>query len=135
MQLTFWQIYGGMATLSYASVQDGVILYPDLIKVQVRMDNLHVVGLEARHYLTSHTQRADLRPSVSEEEARGALSDRLTNVTGRLCVIPQNGREYLCWEFTGDYHDNTYFVYIDALTGKQRDIQLLVQTSLGPKAS
>lgn len=135
MQLTFWQIYGGMATLSYASVQDGVILYPDLIKVQVRMDNLHVVGLEARHYLTSHTQRADLRPSVSEEEARGALSDRLTNVESRLCVIPQNGREYLCWEFTGDYHDNTYFVYIDALTGKQRDIQLLVQTSLGPKAS
>jgi len=135
MQLTFWQIYGGMATLSYASVQDGVILYPDLVKVQVRMDTLEVVGIEARHYLTSHVRRANLRAGVSMEEAQKALSERLEDVTGRLCVIPQGGYEYLCWEFTGTYHDNTYFVYIDAHTGQQRDIQRLVQTSIGPKAS
>ena len=135
MHLTFWQIYGGMATLSYAAVQEDVVLYPDLIKVQVRMDTLEVVGVEARHYLTSHTQREHLTPAVSEEEARGAISERLKNVTSRLCLIPQNGQEYLCWEFTGDYNGNTYFVYIDATTGRQRDIQQLVQTSIGPKAS
>ena len=135
MLLTFWQIYGGMATLSYASVQDGVILYPDLVKVQVRMDTLEIVGVEARHYLTSHTQRDNLMPTLDENAARAALSERLQNVTARLCVIPQNGQEYLCWEFTGEYNGNTYFVYIDAQTGKQRDIQRLVQTSIGPKAS
>lgn len=135
MQLTFWQIYGGMATLSYASVQDGVVLYPDLIKVQVRMDTLEVVGVEARHYLTSHTKRENLTPAISEAEARNALSERLENVTSRLCLIPQNGQEYLCWEFTGDFNGNTYYVYVDAMTGRQRDIQQLVQTSIGPKAS
>lgn len=135
MHLTFWQIYGGMATLSYAAVQDGVVLYPDLIKVQVRMDTLEPVGLEARHYLTSHTQRENLTPFVSEQEARQMISDRLENVSSLLCVIPQNGYEYLCWEFTGEYRDNTYFVYIDAVTGQQRDIQRLVQTQFGPKAS
>ena len=72
---------------------------------------------------------------MSEEEARGAISERLKNVTSRLCLIPQNGQEYLCWEFTGDYNGNTYFVYIDATTGRPRDIQQLVQTSIGPKAS
>lgn len=135
MQLTFWQIYGGMATLSYAALQDGVVLYPDLIKVQVRMDTLEVVGVEARHYLTSHTQRENLTPAISEAEARAALSERLQNVTSRLCLIPQNGQEYLCWEFTGEYNGNTYYVYVDAMTGKQRDIQRLVQTNEGPKAS
>lgn len=135
MHLTFWQIYGGMATLSYAAVQDGVILYPDLVKVQVRMDTLAVVGVEARHYLTSHMQRENLTPAVSEEAARSAVSDRLENVTSRLCLIPQNGQEYLCWEFTGEFNGNTYYVYIDANTGRQRDIQRLVQTSIGPKAS
>ncbi len=135
MQLTFWQIYGGMATLSYAAVQDGVVLYPDLVKVQVRMDTLEVVGVEARHYLTSHTKRENLTPAISEAQAREKISDKLKNVTARLCLIPQNGQEYLCWEFTGDYNGNTYFVYIDATTGRQRDIQQLVQTSIGPKAS
>lgn len=135
MHLTFWQIYGGMATLSYAAVQDGVVLYPDLVKVQVRMDELEVVGIEARHYLTSHTRRENLTPEISEMAARGAISERLENVTSRLCLIPQNGQEYLCWEFTGEYNGNTYFVYIDAMTGRQRDIQRLVQTSIGPKAS
>lgn len=135
MHLTFWQIYGGMATLSYAAVQDGVVLYPDLIKLQVRMDTLAVVGVEARHYLTSHVRRENLMPAISEAEARAAISERLENVTSRLCLIPQNGREYLCWEFTGEYNGNTYFVYIDAMTGRQRDIQKLVQTSIGPKAS
>lgn len=135
MHLTFWQIYGGMATLSYAAVQDGVVLYPDLIKVQVRMDTLEVVGVEARHYLTSHTKRENLQPAISEEEARGAISERLEIAESRLCLIPQNGQEYLCWEFTGEFNGNTYYVYIDAMTGRQRDIQRLVQTSIGPKAS
>ncbi|MBR5232352.1 MAG: germination protein YpeB [Clostridia bacterium] len=135
MHLTFWQIYGGMATLSYAAVQEGVVLYPDLIKVQVRMDTLEAVGIEARHYLTSHVRRENLTPAVSEKEARQAISNRMSNVSSQLCVIPQNGREYLCWEFTGDYNGNTYYVYIDAMTGRQRDIQRLVQTQFGPKAS
>ena len=134
MQLTFWQIYGGMATLSYAAVQDGVLLYPDLVKVQVRMDTLQVVGVEARHYLTSHTLRSQLTPAISEEEARGAVSDRLQNAEARLCVIPQGGSEHLCWEFTGEYNGNTYYVFIDAHTGRQRDIQRLVQTGVGPMA-
>lgn len=135
MQLTFWQIYGGMAMLSYAAVQDGVLLYPDLVKVQVRMDTLKVVGLEARHYLSSHTQRGSLTPALTQAQARERVSERLENVTGRLCVIPLEGREYLCWEFTGEYNGNTYYVYIDAHSGQQRDIQRLVQTSIGPKAS
>ena len=132
MALTFWQVYAGMATLSYAAVQDGVILYPDLIKVQVRMDTLAIVGLEARRYLSSHTQRSSLTPAVSQEEAQGAVSERLNVRQARLCVIPQNSRELLCWEFTGDYNGDTYYVYIDAQTGRQADIPKLVQSASGP---
>lgn len=134
MQLTFWQLYGGMATLSYAAVQDGVLLYPDLVKVQVRMDTLAIVGLEARHYLSSHTRRDGLKPSLSRERARAAVSERLTVTADQLCLIPLNGKEILCWEFTGEYAGQTYYVYIDAQTGRQRDIQRLVAAPEGPKA-
>ena len=134
MELTFWQMYGGMATLSYAAVQDGVLLYPDLIKIQLRLDTLAVVGLEARHYLSSHTRRGNLTPAVSRSQAQAAVSERLTVTGARLCVIPLNAREYLCWQFTGAYNGQTYYVYIDAQTGAQRDIQRLVVSSEGPKA-
>ncbi len=135
MRLTFWQIYGGMATLSYAAVQDGALLYPDLIKVQLRLDTLAVVGWEARHYLSSHTPRAGLAPAVSQEEAQGAVSERLRVTAAQLCLIPQNRREVLCWEFTGEYNGHTYYVFIDAATGRQADIQRLVDGENGPKAS
>ena len=134
MRLTFWQMYGGMATLSYAAVQQGVVLYPDLIKLQVRLDTLEVVGLEARRYLSSHAPRQQLTPAVSREEAEGAVSERLSLRESQLCVIPLNRQEYLCWEFVGEYNDQTYYVYIDALNGRQRDIQRLVEGSDGPKA-
>lgn len=132
MQLTFWQIYAGMATLSYAAVQQGVLLYPDLVKVQVRMDTLGIVGLEARHYLTNHTQRDGLLPTLSQEEAQGAVSERLSIRSAQLCLIPQSNTERLCWEFTGEYQNDTYYIYIDAQTGQQADIQKLVQTAAGP---
>ncbi len=134
MRLTFWQIYGGMATLSYAAVQDGALLYPDLIKVQIRLDTLSVVGWEARHYLSSHTRRDHLTPAVSQEEAQGAVSERLQITGSQLCLIPQNRRELLCWEFTGHYNDQTYYVFIDAKTCRQVDIQRLVNGENGPKA-
>lgn len=134
MQLTFWQIYAGMATLSYAAVQQGVLLYPDLVKVQVRMDTLAIVGLEARRYLTNHTRRDGLTPALTQEEAQGAVSQRLSIRSAQLCLIPQNSAERLCWEFTGEYQNDTYYIYIDAQTGRQADIQKLVQTPSGPKS-
>ncbi|MBQ7455167.1 MAG: germination protein YpeB [Clostridia bacterium] len=134
MRLTFWQMYGGTATLSYAAVQDGALLYPDLVKVQLRLDTLAVVGWEARHYLTSHTERAGLSPALSREEAESRVSPRLQIKSAQLCLIPVNRGEALCWEFTADYGGQTYYVYIDAQTGRQRDIQRLVVTDSGPKA-
>lgn len=134
MELTFWQMYGGMATLSYAAVEEGVLLYPDLVKLQLRLDTLAPVGLEARHYLSSHRPRNDLSPAFSRPEAQARVSPRLEIVGARLCVIPLNRREYLCWEFTGVCDGKTYYVYIDAATGEQRDIQRLVESEYGPGA-
>ena len=134
MELTFWQMYGGMATLSYAAVEEGVLLYPDLVKLQLRLDTLAPVGLEARHYLSSHRPRNDLSPALSRAEAQARVSPRLEIVGARLCVIPLNRREYLCWEFTGVCDGKTYYVYIDAATGEQRDIQRLVENEYGPRA-
>ena len=58
-------IYDGLAVINFVALQDGVLLYPDLVKVQVRMDTGEIVGMEANNYLMNHTVRTALSPSAS----------------------------------------------------------------------
>lgn len=62
---SFFQQYDGLAVVNFASVQDGVLLYPDLVKVQVRMDTGAVIGLEANNYLMNHEDREIPVPMLS----------------------------------------------------------------------
>lgn len=129
---SYYQQYDGMAVISFAALQDDVVLYPDLIKVQVRMDTGAVIGLEARHYWMNHTIRERLIAKLSEAEAKAYVSDKLKITSARLCVIPISdglgtGRtEALCWEFDGSWEDNRYLIYIDAETGKELEVLKVV---------
>lgn len=127
MEANHYQIYGGMAVINFVAVQDGVLLYPDLIKLQLRMDTGDVVGMESNNYLMNHVSRESLEPPVDEAEARAAVSPRLAVVDSRLCVIPWHDEEKLCWEFSGWYEENEYRVYIDATTGEEREVLLLIR--------
>ena len=57
MARTFFQVYEGVAVLSFAPRENHVLLYPDLVKVQLRMDTAEVVGLETRAYHQHHRSR------------------------------------------------------------------------------
>ena len=132
MEPSFTQQYDGLAVISFAAVQDGVTLYPDLVKAQVRMDTGEVVGLEANNYWMNHTERENLAPQVDEQQALRAVSGRLTVTGSRLCVIPvddglDSGKtEKLCWEFAGEWNGSRYFVYIDAETGEEEKVLKVV---------
>ena len=132
MEPSFTQQYDGLAVINFAAVQDGVTLYPDLVKAQVRMDTGEVVGLEANNYWMNHTERENLAPQVDEQQALRAVSGRLTVTGSRLCVIPvddglDSGKtEKLCWEFAGEWNGSRYFVYIDAETGEEEKVLKVV---------
>lgn len=131
MTPTYFQVYEGVAVVNFAATQGACILYPDLIKVQVRMDTAQVVGFEANHYLMNHTPRAGTTPSLSAEDAMGAVSALLTVESTRLAIIPKDMNELLCWEFKGMYLGRAYLVYIDANTGEQADILKLIEDASG----
>ena len=126
MEPSFYQRYDGMAVINFAAVQDEVLLYPDLIKVQVRMDTGEVVGMEANNYLMNHVTRQQLMPVLTAEQAQEWISDRLAIERVRLCVIPQEDGERLCYEFAGTYGGLYYLVYIDARHGGQVDVLRIV---------
>ena len=50
----------------------------------------------------------------------------------RLCVIPENEDERLCYEVNGLYQQQTYLVYIDAATGEEANVLMVVDGAEGP---
>lgn len=131
MTANHYQVYEGLATINFTAVQEGVILYPDQVKVQCRLDTGNVVGLEANNYWMNHTRRDSLSPRLTEKEARDRASRNLSIIQTQLCLIPYLGGEKLCWELTGTYHDSEYKLYIDALTGEQRELLKIIPTDTG----
>ena len=134
MELCFAQEYDGMVVANFAAVQDGVLLYPDQVKVQVSMESGTVVGAECTQYLSNHAPRESLDPSVSLEEAKDMVSAKLEVKNVRLCVIPQSSGERLCWGFEGAHQGAKYWVFIDAVTGEAADILRVVDTPQGETA-
>ena len=126
MEYAAHQVYNGLCVLTFVPVQDNVLLYPDLIRIQVRMDTGDIVGLETHHYLMNHVTRALSAPELPESDARALLSDQVEAEPGRLCLIPVSGSEQLCWEFAVRYGDAQYRVYLDANTGNEIEVRKLL---------
>ncbi len=134
MEQCFVQEYDGMIVANFASVQDGVLLYPDQVKVQVSRETGTVVGAECSQFLMNHEARTELSPGLTKEQAQQTLSSRLSVREARLCVIPTDGGEKLCWEFRGDFAGAAYYAYVDAQTGEAESILRVAQTEDGETA-
>jgi len=133
MRSSYYQRNDNTVTFNFAFTQDGVIIYPDLIKVTVAMDNGQVVALDVRNYLMSHHKRNLDKPKVTEHQAHLLVSNRLKiEGLGRLAVIPVGvENEILAWEFKGTQGEDTYLIYINAITGDEENVLRLVNNSDG----
>ena len=134
MEPCFVQEYDGMIVANFAAVQDGVLLYPDQVKVQVSMESGTVVGAECTQYLTNHKQRESLAPKLSREEALEMVSSKLSVLSTRLCLIPLAEGERLCWGIEGEFQGAKYWVFIDAQNGQMADLLRVVDTPQGEMA-
>lgn len=122
MEASYYSAYGGVITINFAAVQDSVVLYPDLIKLQLSMEDGSVIGLDARGYLKNHRPRSFAVSAIDASEAMNAVGSRLAPESARLCVIPQNRQEYLCYEVSAMDGAEEFLVYIDAQTGAERNL-------------
>jgi|AGTN01.1.fsa_nt_gi hypothetical protein len=129
---SYAQFYNGMALINLAPVQDGAILYPDLIKVWIDISDNRAVGLDAYNYLMSHKQRSLPAPTVTEQQARDEVSGRMTVESSRLALIPlESGQEKLCWELKGTVNGSDYLIYVNVETGVEEDILMIRHTNDG----
>ena len=132
MKETYYLKQSGIVTINYAYVQDDVIMYPDLIKVKVALDNGEILGIETTGYLNSHTKRNIEEPKVTKEKAKQSLNKDLNIESEELAIIPTEWRtEVLCWEFEGNIEGLDFIVYVNAETGKEEDILIITNTPNG----
>ena len=120
-------------TITFIGVtKDGVLIYPDLLKVKVALDNGEIVGFDAYQYLMSHRKRDIPKPGLTEEEARKKVSPRIKVERVKLAIIPMPGnKEQLCYEFKGKYNNFDYFVYINAEDGSEENILRIIKDENG----
>ncbi len=132
MQESYYEIKSCVATINFTCTQDGVVIYPDLIKVKIAMDTGEVLGIESAGYIANHRARTFSSNLISEEEARKKLSKTVTADKGRLALIPlESKKEVLCYEFLAKTDKNEFLIYINAETGKEEDVLLLMVTESG----
>ncbi|AUG56035.1 germination protein YpeB [Acetivibrio saccincola] len=129
---TYYLKEDGTATINYAYQQEGVTIYPDLIKVKIALDNGEIVGFESKGYLYAHIERNIPEPKITEEEARSMIGDRMEIVSSGLAIIPTDYKtELFTYEFKGKLNDRDFIVYINAETGKEEKILMIVDTPNG----
>ncbi len=132
MQETYYLKQDGIMTINYAYNQNGIIMYPDLIKVKVALDNGEILGIETTGYLNNHTQRNIEKKVISKDDAKKTLNKQLNIESEGFAYIPTEWKtEILCYEFKGKVDDKEFLVYINAENGKEEDILVIKNTPNG----
>lgn len=114
---------GGYQVVNLVRTSGGSILYPDMVKVKVALDNGEIVGWDAFNYLMAAGPRKIPRPAISVAEARTKLHPELKIRRVRKALIPlDSGKEVLCYELRAERGPETYLIYINARTGAEERI-------------
>lgn len=132
MKETYYLKQEGIVTINYAYTQENVVMYPDLIKVKVALDDGEILGIETTGYLNNHTQRDVSNIKIAKEEAKKTLNKELQIESEGLAIIPTEWQsEILCYEFKGKVEDREFLVYINAENGREEDILIITNTPNG----
>ena len=132
MKETYYLKQDGIVTINYAYNQDNVVMYPDLIKVKVALDNGEILGLESTGYLNNHQKRDISNVKITKEEAKKNLNKNLEITSEGMAVIPTEWKtEILCYEFKGKVDEREFLVYINAENDKEEDVLVITNTPNG----
>lgn len=132
MKSVWYNLSNNVYTINFVYNLDGVIIYPDMVKVRVCAETGMIIGIEATSYYKNHKERVLDRAEISVNNAFNNVSDNIDIESYRLCVIPLGeNSETLCYEFYGTSNEQVFYVYISATTGRQVEMFKVVESTEG----
>lgn len=128
--------YQGSMLFAFVYEQDGVLIYPDLLRVRVARDDGTVIGFEGNGYTVWHKERQLSSPRISMQQALEALAKGLELMgPAQLAVIfDARAEETLVYEFPVRRGNDSFLVYVDARSGNELQIVRLESTDLPRQA-
>ena len=133
MKETYFMSQGNILTINYAYYIEGVICYPDLVKVKVALDNGEILGVEAKNYLNNHEENRTFdKFKISKEDCLKHVNKKLEIKGIDKAIIPTEwNTEISCYEVKGNAYGNDFIIFINSETGKEEDILMVLNTEEG----
>ncbi|MBQ8522706.1 MAG: germination protein YpeB [Clostridia bacterium] len=129
---TWLEVKDNIAYINLAPTQDGVVLYPDLVKVKIDMFAQDVIGFEAKNYAFNHVERT-FETSITLEEAEEKLGfDYIVLNTRKAIIALENDIEVAVYEFACERIGGLFYYYVDANTGNLVQILKVVDSNGTP---
>ncbi|AUJ26389.1 germination protein YpeB [Virgibacillus dokdonensis] len=118
--------YGDIGAFSFLYNKAGIRYYSDALEVKVALDNGEILGLTAIDYFMNHGDREKVEPKISVDEAREMVNPNVDIQEEYLAVIDNDlGEEVLTYEFLGTMGNETYRIFINAIDGREEQIEKL----------
>ena len=129
---TWLEVKDNVAYINLAPTQDGVVLYPDLVKVKVDMFSEEIIGFEAKNYAFNHINRT-FETSITLKEAEQKLGfDYVVLNTRKAIIALENDIEVAVYEFACERISGLFYYYVDANTGDIVEILKVVDSNGTP---
>lgn len=124
----------GICTINFAYYENGITYYTDLIKVSVALDTGKITAFDATGYLMNHTdRRIPDNVGYTLSEGKSLINPKLKVISCKKAFIPTEWEteiyvyEYRC----RDGNDDEVLIYLDPVTGEEKNILILLYTDGG----
>ncbi len=109
------------ANFIFVPEQDGVYLYPDMIKLQLALDNGALLSFDQTSYQTRHYTRTLAAPTLREEEILQNRNPNFQLESVHLALITDSYsiHELLTYEIRGTIVGEAFSIFVDAHTGQE----------------
>ena len=132
MKESYYEKRDGSIVINYAYEQDGYIVFPDLVKVKVALDNGEIIGFESRGYVMNHIFREIPEEKITKEQALKNVNEHLETEEVTTAIIPlEDGSEAACYQIKGIVSNKHFLIYVNTQTGFTEDVQILLENEGG----
>jgi len=131
---SYYSTVDGVCTVNFSYYEDGITYYTDLIKVSVALDNGEILGFDATGYIMNHkTRTVPKNVKYTLKSAQELLKDDLEVLSYKKAFIPT---DFETENFVYEYrcraeNSQEILVYIDPVTGEEKDILILLYSDGG----
>ena len=109
-----------------AAVRNQVVYYPEMVKVQVALDNGEVMSTDATAFLTFNDPNVSpvVQASIPKSQILRLLNPQFKQSSIELAqVLDEMFNKVLCYEVSGTQGQDKFLIYYNATTGKEEKIR------------